>query len=70
MLFSVGFPQSEIQLNAAGNVNIRYVSVRRGCRMIALIGTRALIGIGALINENTFEGERLFDRGRLLKGER
>ena len=26
------------------------------------------IGIGALINKNTFEGGRLFGRGRLLEG--
>ena len=27
----------------------------------------ALIGIGALINKNTFEGERLFERGAYWK---
>ena len=31
---------------------------------------RALIGIGALIDKNTFEGGRLFGRGRLLEGGR
>ena len=36
--------------------------------MGAFIRMRALIGIGALIDENTFEGERLFGRGRLLEG--
>ena len=30
----------------------------------------ALIGIGAPINKNTFEGGRLFERGRVLEGER
>ena len=38
--------------------------------MGVLITMVALIGIGALIDKNTFEGGRLFGRGRLLEGGR
>ena len=37
-------------------------------RILVIMG--ALIGIGAFINKNTFAGERLFGRGRLLEGGR
>ena len=33
-------------------------------RMGEVFRIRALNGVGALINTNTFEGERLFERGR------
>ena len=37
-------------------------------KMGALIRMGAPFGIGALIDKNTFEGVRLFGRGRLLEG--
>ena len=37
-------------------------------RLGTLIRMGSLIGIGVLIVKNTFEGECLFGRGRLLEG--
>ena len=47
-----------------------YANIGALSRIRALIGMRALNEIGALIKKNTFEGERLLERGLLLEGRR